>query len=111
MISASMARLATVTASVERNVSAGGKAPGTTEVIPTLMIMPLSILDAQTRMRVVIDTPNQLKQTFCQSDDILEIKNGYTLVIENAKYPIRDVGASVWQGGYRYQIVVEVLSN
>lgn len=111
MTSASMARLTTVSASVERNVSAGGKAPGPTEIISSLAIMPLSVLDAQTRMRVVVDTPNQLKQTFCQSDVLLELKNGYTLVIENTKYPIRDVGASPWQGGYRYQIVVEVLSN
>lgn len=102
---------ANATASVRRNVPQSGKAPVPTTVIASLAIMPLSVLDAQTRARVVIDTPHQLKQTFAQSDTQLDIHNGYMLVIANKEYPIRDIGESPWLSGYRYQIVVEVIGN
>lgn len=111
MSSASFTRLATIQASTRRNVSQSGAAPLPTQVIASLMIMPFSVLDAQTRARVVVEAPHQLSQTFAQSDTPLDTKNGDYLVVAGVEYPIRDVGRSPWLGGYRYQFVIEDLGN
>jgi hypothetical protein len=106
-----MSRLCTVNASTSRNISQSGKAPVSTQIETGLLVMPLSVLDPKTQSALKLDTPHQLKQTCFQSTTRKDIKNGDFLVISGTNYPIISVGDSPWMGGYRYQLIVEILGN
>lgn len=67
-------------------------------------------LDAQTKQRLIVNTPNVTWQTFFQG--ALDIKKGDLLVKDNIEYPVLYVEAWPWlDNSTRLMVVIEDLGN
>ena len=113
MSTASFARQLTVRASTKRSPAiASGKRGAPVEQIADMACTPLWPLDAETRQRVRLDTPHELRQTFASAEH--DVREGDVLVVSEVEYPIRSVADWAWSGtgagACAYlQIVVEEL--
>jgi len=87
--------LATVTASTKRApaISGGKRGPAATN-LASLSCMPLDPIDPEIRQTLVLNTPNEILQTFVEGG--LDIKEGDILVVGSNEYPIRAVGDWTW---------------
>jgi len=106
-MSPSFQRLATLTVSTKRsviNVGTGRKG------LPSIMLediraLPLFAVDPETRLRLGLDSPYILLQTFMEYyPDVIV---GDVLVTDEGEYPIRSIQQVPWKGAYRLGLIVE----
>jgi hypothetical protein len=114
MPSGSFARLATVTASTKRspdvaNNKIGAPATNLTGISCTPLDPADPGLQSELQQRLALDTPLELLQTFVDAD--LDIKEGDTLVVGSAEYPIRAVAEWTWKGSEYLRLLVEQLKR
>jgi hypothetical protein len=113
VIARSFDRQLTVTASTKRPPAiASGRRGAPVENVADMPCTPLWPLDSETRLRVQLDTPHELRQTFAPGD--YDVREGDVLVVDEVEYPIRSVADWAWSGdangaGSYLQIVVEEL--
>ena len=110
MSSLSFLDMATVTASIKRSpapVSGNRGAPA--EVIASIVCTPLDPIDGELRIRLALDTPYELLQTFFETTET--IIEGDILVVDTNEYPIRSV--EDWPRGsvVTYHCVLEDLKK
>ena len=111
-MTASFARMATVTASTKRNpgVNLGtGLRSGPVENLTGLKVLPLMPLDAQIALRMDIATPHEKLQTFVEGAP--DIKEGDVLVVAAVDYPINSVADWPYHGDTCLLLVVEQLKR
>jgi hypothetical protein len=102
--------LASETSSTKRPPALSGGVRGAPETfIASLRCLPLAPVDAETRQRLGIDTPHELRQTFIQGG--LDIAEGDVLVVGSAEYPIRAVEEWwwPWDGEDTLRLILEEL--
>ena len=86
---------ATVTASTKRPpaISSGKRGAAATN-ISSLRCTPLDPVDPEIRQRLILNTPNELLQTYTEGG--LDIVEGDILTVSSVDYPIRAVGEWYW---------------
>jgi hypothetical protein len=108
--SPSFARQAKIRIVVLRPPAIGSGRRGTSSVhLSNIPAIPLSPVDAQTRERLVLETPFELLQTFVQGSP--DVKKGDTLQLGSSTYPIRHVGQWSFGADTRLEIIVERLER
>lgn len=103
----SFAVMASVLCSTERKALTTGYAAN----LQGLKCIPLSPLDAETRLRLQLNTPNILWQTFLQGNP--DIKAGDKLVIGIKKYIVKTIEPWPWFPGTdtRPMLILEDTDN
>ena len=104
--------LAYETASTKRPPAiASGKRGDPVENIASLFCIPLAPIDPNVTLRLGLDTPHELLQTFV--DDGLDILEGDTLTVSGVDYPIKAVGDWPWRPGgtTRLRLILEDLKT
>lgn len=102
----SFAAMTTVTASTERATLTGFSAN-----LSELKITPLAPVDAETRLRLGIDTPHVTWETLLQGAP--DIRKGDKLVIGAKKYPVYHCEKWTWlpNSDTRLRLIVEDAGN
>lgn len=104
----SFARLATLTVSTKRHPAlVGGKRPEPVLHLSGLMCIPLMPVDSEVRLRMGLDSPHELLQTFVDGDH--DIHEGDYLTSGGIDYPIKAVAEWPWRGGVRKHLILEDL--
>ena len=110
-MSQALRRLATLTASTKRTPAlSSGKRGAPVAYLSGLLCTPLDPVDPETRQRLQLDTPHELKQTFVRG--MVDIVEGDLLVVAAVEYPVRAVAewAASTRGGDAYlHLTLEVL--
>jgi hypothetical protein len=84
-----------VTASTKRPpVISSGKRGAAATNISSLRCTPLDPVDPEIRQRLILNTPNELLQTYTEGG--LDIVEGDILTVSSVDYPIRAVGEWYW---------------
>ena len=107
MTDSSFAAMTTVSASTERATLTGGYAANLTGLVCT----PQAPVDAETRLRLQVQTPVILGEFHLQ--DAPDIKAGDKFVVAGVKYPVKTVEPYVWlpTDDTRMRIIVEDARN
>jgi hypothetical protein len=108
--SASVARLATVTASTKRSPGVSGGKRGTPALnIASLKCTPLDPVQAETAFRAGLESPFGLLGTFVDAD--LDIIQGDILVVDEIEYPIKALEKWGWRRGESnfFYLILEAL--
>ncbi len=107
MTDSSFAVMTTVSANTERATLTGGYAAH----VIGLTCTPKAPVDAETRLRLQIQTPVILWEFHLQ--DAPDIKAGDKFVVAGVKYPVKTVEPYVWlpTNDTRMRIIVEDLRN
>lgn len=108
--SPAFASMATWTAQIKRPPAISGGKRGTWVLDSTKYnITPLDSFDAETRFNEELGSPYELKYTFMEHEDILDLREGYILVVNNRDYNIKSVAEYPYDEVYFYYIIVEEL--
>lgn len=107
MTDSSFAAMTTIECSTERASLETGYAVNLVDLLCT----PLAPVDAETRLRLQLDTPHIIWETHLQGS--LDIKAGDKLVIDTVKYPIKTVESWTWlpTGDVRVRLIIEDTRN
>lgn len=95
------------TASTKRK----GLTSGFTANLTDLKCTPLAPVDPETRLRLQLNTPHVIWETFLESD--LDIRQGDKLVIGSDEYPIKSVATWTWppSNDIFLHLIIEDLRN
>jgi hypothetical protein len=101
------AEFTTVIASTKRK----GLTTGFTANLSGLNCTPLAPIDPETRLRLQLNTPHTLWETYLEGDH--DIKEGDKLVIDSVEFPIKTIAPWTWPPeNYVYlRVIVEDLRN
>lgn len=107
MTDAAFAAFTVTTCSTERAALTGNY----TSNLTGLKCTPLAPVSAETRARLVLDTPTALWEAHLQGNP--DIKAGDRLVIGSVKYPVKYVEPYKWPptGDTRIRLIVEELKR
>lgn len=99
--------MATVTCGTKRATLTGGYSTN----LSGLKCLPLAPVDAETRVRLQLNTPHTLWETFLQGAP--DIKAGDKLTISSVDYPVRTAEPWNWlpSGDTRIHLIVEDMRN
>jgi len=108
--SPSFLRMATVTASINRNPApVSGVRGAPIEIIASIKCTPLDPVEGELRMRLSLDTPHELLQTFFESTQ--DIREGDVVVVGTKSYPIRSVESWSYLELTTYHCILEELKK